>query len=68
MTDDQDETEMKLFTRELFDENDDTDDPPEEDDPSDTGPGSRVPREGDNPAPEPDDDLREFARQLFNPA
>jgi len=64
MTDDHDETEMRLFTRELFVGVVDTDDPDEDD----TEPGNHVLREGSNPAPEPDDGSREFARQLFNPA
>jgi len=63
-TDDQDETEMRRLGRELFAETGD----PDEDDPSDTTPANHVPREGDNVAPTRTDDLREFARQLFNPA
>ena len=61
MTDDQDEDEMKVFTRELFAETDDTDE--DEDGPPVNPVGDR---EGDNPAPEPDDDL-DFVRQLFTP-
>jgi len=62
-----DATEMKLFTRELFRETDETADAGE-DDPSDTRPANQVPREGSNQEPPPGDDLQEFARQLFNPA
>ena len=63
MTDDQDE--MRVFTRELFRETDDTADP-DEDDPSDTPPGDHVPREGRNPGTVPDDGTREFVRALFD--
>lgn len=60
----QDELEMRLSARELFDEAEND----EADDPSDTQPGNRVAREGGNPASTPVDDLRELARELFNPA
>jgi len=61
-----DEGEMRLFTRELFDANDDTAVDPDEDDPSDTRPANQVPREGSNQEPPPDDGTREFVRALFD--
>jgi len=62
MTNDQAETEMRRLGRELFAENDE----PDEDDPSDTGPGDRVALEGRNPGTVPDDGTREFVRALFD--
>ncbi len=63
MTDDQDE--MRVFTRELFRETDETAEA-DEDDPGDTRPANQVPREGSNPGTVPVDDARALVRALFD--
>jgi hypothetical protein len=50
------------FARALFD-----DTPPEDEaPPPDPKPGNHVPREGNNPRPPADTDMREYVRNLFH--